>query len=31
MFWGYPILLILAIGTWRSAKRANQHFQTGAI
>src|SRR6059058_6276755 len=22
MFWGYPIVIILAIGTWRSARRA---------
>ena len=22
MFWGYPILLVLAIGTWRSHRRA---------
>jgi hypothetical protein len=24
-FWSYPILLILAVGTWRSHRRANSH------
>lgn len=26
VFWGYPIVLILAIGTWRTARRSNQSF-----
>jgi hypothetical protein len=25
MFWGYPIVLILAVGTWRSHRRLGQH------
>ncbi|MES2119866.1 MAG: hypothetical protein V4513_04750 [Pseudomonadota bacterium] len=27
MFWGYPILLILAIGTWRGERRRHQRLQ----
>lgn len=30
MVWGYPILLILAIGTWRNARRASLRFPTAA-
>jgi hypothetical protein len=27
MFWGYPILLILAMGTWRGEQRARRESQ----
>lgn len=29
-FWAYPMLLILAIGTWRSHRRAQQRTSTSA-
>jgi hypothetical protein len=29
-FWGYPIVLILAIGTWRSHRRAQQRTNASA-
>jgi len=30
MFWGYPILLILAIGTWRGARRRMRNMEPAA-
>jgi hypothetical protein len=27
MFWGYPILIILAIGTWRGERRRHEQLQ----
>jgi hypothetical protein len=29
MFWGYPILIILAVGTWRQARRQESGFGSG--
>jgi hypothetical protein len=26
MFWGYPIVIILAIGTWRSHRRLQREY-----
>jgi hypothetical protein len=30
MFWGYPILLILAVGTWRGQRRAQRSTHASA-
>lgn len=29
-FWGYPIVLILAVGTWRAQRRAERREQLGS-
>jgi hypothetical protein len=31
MFWGYPIVLILAIGTWRAAQRARRSSEAAPV
>jgi len=31
VFWAYPMLLILALGTWRSARRAQRENETAPI
>lgn len=31
VFWAWPMLLILAVGTWRSARRSQQHSEPASI